>query len=219
IPTDFSLRDGILSEEMALVKSQKSSLMELHLDDLVTRAIRFGAEETHLRHVVGLGEEVFDRLRAVHRLPDAWKVYLKSALILRNTGEAIGIANHEKHSYYVVKNLELPSVQGWEGEFVARLCLLHADGKVTGKDLGFLGRDARRKDIFRKLCAILRVVDSFDLGPKTSLHLARVTITRREVVLCLRGRAAAGVENLLLDRKKRLFEEVFRRSLRVTRRR
>lgn len=211
IPTEYSLRDGIIEEEKRLAEAQKSSLIEFHLEDLYAKAGRCGLETGHLRHMANFAGELFDRLKPLHRLEESWKIYLLATVILRNTGEVVGLMQHEKHSFYIVKNSDFPSMQGWEKEFIARLCLFHGGGKIG--DLDFLGKDKRRKNAFRKLTAMLRVIDALDLGPQTTLVLRKVRADRKAVRLSLAGKATAGLENLMVERKKKLFEEEFGRTL------
>ncbi len=212
IPTEFSLRDGIIEEEIRLARSHKSSLLELHLDDLFFRAARFGAEETHLRQMTELASNLFDRLRSLHKLEPKWKIYLLSTVILRNSGELVGFAGRDKHSYYIVKNADFPSMQPWEHEFIARLCLFHSGGKVERKDLEPIGKDKKRKEAFMSLLAMVRLIDALDLGPRTQLKLRRVSIGKT-VKLSFSGKGTAGIEELVNERKKKLFEEEFGRQL------
>jgi exopolyphosphatase/guanosine-5'-triphosphate,3'-diphosphate pyrophosphatase len=212
VPTDYSLRDGILEEERRLTKAHKSSLIELHLEDLLKRSDRYGQDPDHQREIVELTGEIFDRLKSLHRLEAKWKVYLQSAIILRKAGEIVSFANREKHAYYIVKNSDFPSMEAWEQEFIAQLVLHQHGGKIENF------RELKgRKPIFEKLVALLRVIDAIDLGSKSHLTIKRVRITRSEVTVSFRGEGSAGIEQLLLERKKKLFEEVFQRTLRVER--
>lgn len=213
VPTEFSLRDGIIQEEIRLTKSHKSSLIELHMDDLFSRAARFGTEEKHARHMVTLADELFRRLRPLHGLDQKWKIYLLSTVILRNAGELISYANREKHAYYLVKNSDFPSMQVWEHEFIARLCLLHTGGKLENKDLVGLGKKDKKRDAFVKLLSLVRLIDGLDLGPRTNIHLKKVSIARSVVKLSFTGKTTAGIETLMIPRKKKLFEETFHRQL------
>jgi exopolyphosphatase/guanosine-5'-triphosphate,3'-diphosphate pyrophosphatase len=184
----------------------------LHLDDLFARAARFGLDEGHLRHMVELAGRVFDGLKRVHQLDDGWKIYLLSTVILRNSGEIVGFAGRERHSYYIVKHSDFPGMQGWEHEFVARLCLRHSGGKFA-KDLVALGKDKGRRAAFRKLLALVRVIDALDLGPRTTVRVRRISVSTGKVRLQVGGAGTAGVEQLMMERKKKLFEAVFGRQL------
>jgi exopolyphosphatase/guanosine-5'-triphosphate,3'-diphosphate pyrophosphatase len=211
--SEFSLRDGIIEEESRLARSHKTSHLELHLDDLFEHAQRFGGEHSHLEHMSRLGGELFDRFQRLHGLEARWKIYLISTILLRRAGEAISYGDRAKHSFYIVKNLDFPSMDIWEHEFIARLCLHITDGKIDNKDLAAVGKDKKRREAFRKLLALARLVDALDLGPRTALKVKRLTITATQVRLVFAGKATQGIEQLMIERKKKLFEEVFGRVL------
>ena len=213
LSTDFSLRDGILEEESRLARAHKRSLIELHIDDLVARALRFGAEKEHLLHMTELASQLFDRLKALHGLEPHWRIYFLATVILRRCGELVGFAGREKHSYYIVKHSDFPSMQAWEHEFIARLCLLSSGGKVSPKDFTALGRDKKRREAFRRILALVRVIDALDLGPHTTIDLKRVAVERGAVRIVFGGKSTAGIEQLLTERKRKFFEETFGRRL------
>ncbi|RZA06190.1 MAG: Ppx/GppA family phosphatase [Proteobacteria bacterium] len=213
VPTDFSLRDGIVEEERRLAATQKRSLIEFHMDDLISRASRFGADPKHVLHMSEVAGQLFDRLRGLHKLENDWKIYLLASVILRNCGEIIGFAGREKHSYYIVKQSDFPSMQNWEHEFIARLCLYSPGAKLTPKDLAPVGGDKKRKDAFRKILALVRVIDSLDIGPQTTIQFKKVKVDARAVTIAFGGESTAGIEELLTDRKKKLFEQTYGRKL------
>jgi exopolyphosphatase/guanosine-5'-triphosphate,3'-diphosphate pyrophosphatase len=213
IASEFSLRDGIIEEERRLAKSHKSSHLELHLDDLFEHAKRFGGEQEHLEHMSRLAGQLFDRFQRLHGLENRWKIYLISTILLRRSGEAISYGDRAKHSFYIVKNLDFPSMDQWEHDFIARLCLHITDGKSENKSLTAVGKEKKRRDAFRKLLALARLIDALDLGPRTALKVRRLTITRTAVRLAFNGKATEGIEQLMIERKKKLFEEVFKREL------
>jgi exopolyphosphatase/pppGpp-phosphohydrolase len=212
LSTEFSLRDGIIEEEKRLAKSHKSSLLELHLDELFEHAKRFGGETEHLGHMAKLSGDFFDRCRVLHGLEGKWKIYLLSTILLRQSGQAISYAERAKHSYYIVKNLDFPSMDTWEHEFIARLCLLIPDGKIGPKDISPIGKDKRRRTAFLSLLALARVIDALDLGPRTAIKIRRLSITQQAAKLTFAGKATEGIEQLMMERKKKLFEEVFKRE-------
>lgn len=215
-PTDFSLRDGIFEEQRKLAASHASSI-EFHREDIFARAVRLGEAEEHVRSLADLTENIFARLRGLHRLDRRWEAYLMAAMVLRNCGELVGFNGKEKHSYYLVKHSDLPGLEPWEHEFIAQLCRHYAGGKVSAKDLASFGKDRRRKEAFPKLLALLRLLDALDPGPSARLKLRRVQLSRRQVAITFGGENVAGVEHLLTDRKKKLFEEAFGRQLLVKR--
>jgi exopolyphosphatase/guanosine-5'-triphosphate,3'-diphosphate pyrophosphatase len=213
IATEFSLRDGIIDEEKRLARSHKSSLLELHRDDLFEHARRFGADPAHLQHMAELTEELFARLRPVHGLEQRWLIYLLSTILLRDCGQAISYGDRARHSFYIVKHLDFPSMDSWEHEFIARLCLEIAGAKAETKTLGRSARDRKARPAFLRLLALARVLDALDISSRTKLRVRRVRVTRTEVHLVFSGKATEGIEQLMMERKKKLFERVFRRKL------
>lgn len=213
LPTEYSLRDGIIKEELAVLAAHKSSRLELHMDDIYAKATRLGANEKHMQEMVKLGEQIFQRTCKLHKLDMKWRVYLSAAIVLRKVGEVIGLSGHERHSYYIIKNADFPSMQAWEMEFVAKLCLHHISGKISNQELQALSKDKKRRAAFLRLLALLRILDALDLGPLTTLVLRRTQISKKYVKLSFSGKATAGIESLMIDRKKKLFEEIFGRGL------
>ena len=211
ITTDYSLRDGILEEELQLVREHQGSHIALHLPDLYAKAVRLGCQEGHIKQVVAFTDVLFTRLKTLHKLSAEWQVYLTAAAILHDTGEAVTPTHHELHSYYIVKNADFPSMEKWEAEFVAQLCLWHPNGKPDNKDFPFAG-DKRRKEAFFKLLALLRVADALDRGHKSSARIARISLEKGRVRIRLAAKGAVDLELLRVDQKKALFEQVFGRQ-------
>lgn len=211
-PTELSLRDGILEEEKRIFGQREQSHLALHIPDLFEKARAFGQDPEHLRRVAALGETLFDALRRLHRLESPWRVYLIAAIILRNTGEAINIARHEQHSWYIVMNAELPAADFWETELIAELCRLHEGSKQEPKSGGFADNRSRHA-AFQKLLAILRTVDALDTGPETVLKLRRVQLHPRQVRLVYSGKNLTGLESINIEKRAPFFEKVFKRAL------
>ncbi len=214
ITTPFSLRDGILQEEIELVRQKETSHIPLHIPELYAKAVAFGGDLKRLERSVENAEILFMRLKRVHRLPQAWQAYLVAATILRDTGQAIAIRNQPAHSHYIVSNADIPSLQSWETEFVAELCLRHENGKLDLKS-PTSPKDKARKTAYLKLLSLLRVVDALDSNPNAMIAIQRVAIHDRAIKLFYRGTrsANADLEHLHFERKKALFEETFKRKI------
>ncbi|MEW6058347.1 MAG: Ppx/GppA phosphatase family protein [Bdellovibrionota bacterium] len=212
ITTDYSLRDGILNEQIQLYQKQDSSHLATHLPELYSKAARFGLKEAEIRQAVLTAEILFEKLKRVHKLRPQWSIYLTAATILRDTGEAIAPYQHPMHSHYVVTHSDLLSVEKWEAEFIGQLCLWHEGGKVDLKEVSFR-HDKTKKQALLKLLSILRIVDALEGVRKPKEALRSVRVQRGEVKLILSERVTTDLEVLRVDQKKNLFEEVFGRAL------
>jgi exopolyphosphatase/guanosine-5'-triphosphate,3'-diphosphate pyrophosphatase len=219
LPTEYSLRDGILEEEIRVYQQDNSSNIPFHLEDIYEKAAKFATtpdDEAHLKQTVALSESLFDRLKRLHKLGREWRYYLTAASILHDVGEAISRNRHGVHSYYIVKNADFPSMQNWEAEFVGQLCLWHQDGKIDPKSLPF-ANDKVKRQAFQRLLAILRIADALDRSRKHMVKIAGVKVAKTKVRILLTTRGAMDLELLRVEQKKNLFEEVFKRELVVER--
>ena len=210
--TEYSLRDGLLEEEVRLFKEGETSHLSLHEQDLYDKAIQFGANELHLRRVVRLSGQLFSKLSKIHKLAPHWQIYLSAAVILRDMGESVSLAQHELHSSYIIRNTDLPPMEEWETEMIARLVLHHEGVKLDGKELPF-GKSKERRDAFQKLLALLRVVDALDPGSDTQVSLKSVRLVGSHLTLIYGGRKLTGLESLNVELKSPYFEKIFRRTL------
>ena len=209
-PTEYSLRDGILDEEVQLYRQHKSSHLVFHLPQVLEIAQRFSGDPEHLRRLVAAAEMLFDRTQSLHRLKPHWKLYLIAATALRDVGEKISQTRSELHSYYIVKNTDLAALEDWETEFIAQLCLHHSSAKMNNKKLPFRNNRERR-EAFNKILAILQLVDALDVGPEGQIDLKKIRVTRSAVTLVISGRKSTGLEAFYVERGQRLFRKLFRR--------
>jgi len=212
-PTSFSLRDGILLEEINLLKDIKIK-SELDLFPLFVRASRLGCSESNLKKSVLNAEILFERTKSLHHLDLAWKQYFIIATIFRDSGWAVSPVEHEKHTYYILKNTELPLSQEWEIELVAQLCLCLEGHRANFSKACF--NRLKKKELqraFNVLLSLMQVGEA--LGPahqeKIVIHEASV----RKNSICLKVASGDFVElaKLRLDQRKDLFHEVFDKEL------
>ena len=138
------------------------------------------------------------------------------AVILRNTGKSISSFESEKHSYYIVKHIDLPVRAAWERELVAQLCLHHSRSKLTPGEMPFKGKDRQPKQkAFVRLLALLQIIDALDPAHGKILHPDQVRIQSKCVQLRLSDDRWVELAKLRIHSKKAFFEKVFSRGLRA----
>ena len=212
IPTEYSLRDGILDEEVQLFRQHKSSHLVFHLPQVFEIAQRFGGESAQLKSLTHAAIVLFDRTKSIHRLKPQWKLYLIAATALRDAGLKISQTRSEMHSYYIVKNTDLAALEKWESEFVAQLCLHHKSQKLTNKKLPFRHNREKREAFFKTL-ALLQLVDALDVGPEGQIDVKSIRISRTAVTISISGKKSTGLESFYLERGQRLFRKLFKRKV------
>lgn len=213
IATDFSLRDGILEEQIQLVKSQKESSLGLHMAEVRARVAIVKRDMAITEEIARYALQIFDGLKGLHKLGPEWRSLLEAAALLHDIGEFVSPTNHEEHSYYIVKNADYIPLEKWESEFIARLCLYHRVGKP---ELPELGRGEKtKKQAFLRLLAILRVAVAIDRGQPGFLRIKKLRILRGKIELVVQSKTAPDLELLRVDQKKGLFEVTFKRPLKI----
>lgn len=213
LATEFSLREGILREEVRkLTKVGSGGRLRLAREAAVLKAARLGVPKEHTDLVVRLVERLFDRLKSLHGLPSEWKEFLVIAAILHDSGESVSAREHGEHSAYIVRNADLPGIEADDLEVVAQLCRLHQGKRVTPRDVPF-GRNAKRYRSFLKVLALLRIADAMDRGHRGALLFHDARILKDRVSIRVSAKGNADLELLRVDSKKELFEEVFGREL------
>lgn len=211
--TDYSLRDGILDQELRWLEPRLPHSL-LDLEYLLEKAGRFGADRNRLKRVVALSEAVFRSFRALHKLPPQWCTYLTIASLFRDCGRAVSPIQHEAHSYYIVRHSDLPVMEEWETEFIAQLCRFHESGWPVEEELHFDGGDEPTlREHFPKLLVLLRIVDALDCPSPRRVMPERVSIRPERVRLSLSRGESTDLAILRVQQKKDLFESVFHRDL------
>lgn len=215
-PTEFSLRDGILQEQIELSTKHMTSQIGLHLDDLIEKAEVFGGHKKQLNAIVAMSEQVFKSLHKLHKLGRDWRLYLDAAAILRNVGESVSLIGHQEHSCYIVKNAKFPFVEPWESDFVAELCFRHEEHKFDPKKLPQDIKGSRR-DAFSKVLAMLWLIDALDLDPRAPVQIKSVSVLKSRVHIVIDGGTGTDLEIFRVNQRKALFKTVFKKDLEVAR--
>jgi exopolyphosphatase/guanosine-5'-triphosphate,3'-diphosphate pyrophosphatase len=212
--TEYSLRDGIVLEELKVIKKGAKSRLSVHLDDVLKRATHFGMDEDYLNACLLLSGDVWDKLKRVHGLREDFKPVLGAATLLRDIGENVAYSKHEEHSAYLVKHADLPPMDEIEQDLIAMLVLHHEGDKSQLKGLP-PSWDSRTRVVFNKLLALLRVIDALDSGGGARVRIKQVRAAGRSVKLGLRGTNLSGLEKVTLENRRTLFKETFGKTIEV----
>lgn len=222
IATEYSLRDGILAQELKGYRRTRSASAAFDLEQIFKATRPNGAtqhkgfSESHVRQVDTLATRLFDELQFVHRLHPQWRLYLQALTLVHDWGKIINPIDHELHSHYMVKNADFLLMEEWEREFLALLCLYHRTDKVAAKDLPF-GKNPLRKKAFLKLLAIFQIADALDRNHRALVTIKRVRLERMGrksgVRVLVSGKTSIHLELLRVEQKKALFEKVFQKKL------
>jgi exopolyphosphatase/guanosine-5'-triphosphate,3'-diphosphate pyrophosphatase len=210
--TEYSLRDGILDEQVEILLASKANDAPHLIHDFFVRATELGENGSELRQSIKIAEDLFDLLKPIHSLDNEWRTYLVLATILCRAGRAVSSIRYEFHSSYLANFVDIVALRDWERKLLAELCMRHKGGRFLKRDVAFKKTERLHK-IFYKLLALLRITAAFSLQRSKPIVFEKVSFKNGVVRLTVSKRYAPDLEILRADQKKHLFEEVFRKRL------
>ncbi len=226
---DLARTDAILAPGVGLKEGLASELVEKHfrvwdpkLDEhLATRAAlqlgrRYHFDETHATQVDRIAVQLFDRLAELHELGPEDRVLLRVAALTHDIGEFVESSAHHKHTQYILEHSDIMGLSPELRTIVGCIARYHRRAAPSQKHetYGALEPDAQRK--VRRLAAILRIADGLDRGHRSKVQSLEVAVSSREVTLKATGREDLSLELWTTARKAALFEQTFKRPVRIT---
>jgi exopolyphosphatase/guanosine-5'-triphosphate,3'-diphosphate pyrophosphatase len=205
------LRDGLLVD---LLQRQDTRREDHSLQDAALAiGRRFGFEEKHCRHVTELALTLFDELAALHQLPLSVRPFLETAALLHDVGNAVNYERHHKHTYYLVRNAELPGLSEQERDLVARVARYHRRSPPDPQHAGMQGLAPAEARTVRKLATLLRVANSLDRSHHQLIKGLRAKSGRDAVTLHLQARQPVDLELWSAEHEAEHFRRVFGKRL------
>lgn len=213
LSTEFSLRDGILDEELRRLGPERVR-GKWDFDPFLEKAVAFGADRHRGRWLIGTSMRFFKRLKPVHKLDDRWFPYLAIALLFRNAGKFVSLADFEQHSAYLVLHAELPFSESWEANFTSELCRYTQGTKANLESIKIENKETQSKaQPFTKILSLLRLLDGLERTEPKRVQAERIEVSKESVRLWLTKGDSTELAVLHLNQKKALFEKTFRRTL------
>ncbi len=207
-----SLSDGIvrlIHEELYLKKKSGESKEDIFANAKAL-ARKFHYHEAHGKKVEENAVILFDRLKKIHGLKDE-RVLLQVAAILHDIGKFVSLDQHYRHSYTLIRSLEIFGLSEDDVEMVANIAYYHSRVKPSMTDKNFSSLSGRERTQVGKLISILRLADALDRSHKGKITIK--TIRLQEKMLIIQGVSGVNVDTTLeewtFSQKADYFREVF----------
>ena len=178
-------------------------------------ASKFQADPRHYEHVLTLAEDLFTQTEHIHHMGE-WELFLlKTAAIVHEVGGFIAPQMHHKHSYYLLTHSEIFGLDQSAMEIIAQVSRYHRQSppKQSHSEYSMLKREDQV--LVSKLSALLRVADALDSALTQRLHNLTVNHKKRTLTLSVEGAHDLKLEQISLQRKGNLFEELFGLKLKL----
>ncbi len=217
--SDFALREGIVYDFIhnRLFKFKNNSAVKnLRLESVLRLAQVFHYEETHTRQIGRLALSLFDQTRTLHKMGQREREFLQMAAILHEIGLFISHNQHHRHSYYLIRNSELPGFTETEKEIIANIARYHRKSHPKQRHPEFSRLTEADQNTVKILSGILRIGNALDRSHKAKISGIKIQIQKKKITIRCKSRADVSLEFWAANMKKTLLEECLKRKIEFT---
>jgi exopolyphosphatase/guanosine-5'-triphosphate,3'-diphosphate pyrophosphatase len=184
-----------------------------------TSALRLGKKYQfdleHAKIVAHLAGRLFDQSRNLHDLGDEDKLLLELAALLHDIGHFINTIDHHKHGYYILKANPLIGLAESCQDIVANIIQYHRKSMPSWQDEGFRNLTPHDRIVVTKLSALMRLADALDVSHTGSVKDVQLEQQKDVWQLKLQGMGDLMLERWTLEKRLKLFQDVFGVKLKV----
>jgi len=206
---ETNTREAII-EEMLREKSDEDPFTSDIISCAKFLGEKFSYDSKHAEAVAKYALEIFDEMKEIHRLGAKERLLLHIAAILHDIGQFLNNRQHHKHSYYLIKNSQIPGLSINDTELVAMIARYHRRGLPKKSQPEYMQLESFERVIIAKLASILRVADALDRSHNTKFNKLGIKIEDNRVILSPDTIAMdLAAEALALKAKSDLFSETY----------
>ena len=166
-------------------------------------------EPDHVLHVTHWAVQLFDELRADHKLSKKDLDYLTAGALLHDVGWATATEErpHHKESARRIREHSWQNLSQKEREFVALIARYHRKSQPAARHQRYLNLESTRREPLRWLAGILRVADAMDRSHRQKLVLEKLELRPGVCLIHAKGEGQEEAQQGL-ERKSDLFQQV-----------
>jgi exopolyphosphatase/guanosine-5'-triphosphate,3'-diphosphate pyrophosphatase len=210
------LKDGLLWD-MAYELQQSSHVSPR--EQVWASALRLGKkyqfDQEHAKLVSYLSGSLFDQLKPLHGLDEEDKLLLEVSALLHDIGHFINTIDHQKHGYYILKANPLMGLVENRQDIIANIIHYHRKSMPSMEDANFKDLNPRNRNAVTKLSILLRIADALDVGHTGNVKEIKMERQKNAWLLIPHGRGDLALERWTLEKRVKLFQEVFDVKLKV----
>jgi exopolyphosphatase/guanosine-5'-triphosphate,3'-diphosphate pyrophosphatase len=208
------VREGLLFD---MAQHLNSAVAPVQRTQLITSAQLVGRkydyDAQHAQAVARFAVTLFDATRKLHKLGSDERVLLEAAALLHDIGYYIGMANHGKHSLYLINASPLIGVDDSEKSVIALIARYHSGSLPKPSHKEFMALSPNRREIVLKLAVLLRLAEALDREHGSKVGSFSLIIRKRKVILRLKGQGDLLLEKWALGFGATFFEKIYKRKM------
>jgi exopolyphosphatase/guanosine-5'-triphosphate,3'-diphosphate pyrophosphatase len=206
----IGLKDGVLLELRNQIRDREKNL---HREQVVESARRLGKkyfyDEKHAVTVAKLAVQIYDQTKAFHQMDDEARLILEAAGLLHDIGHYVNVANHHKHTFYLIQSSPLVGLTQLQTDLIANVARYHRKSPPKMQHTPYADLPTKYRLTISKLAAILRLADALDHEHASTVESVEVDYKRPRFRFRLKGKGDMLLEKWALVNKRDMFESVF----------
>ncbi|HZI92856.1 MAG TPA: Ppx/GppA phosphatase family protein, partial [Patescibacteria group bacterium] len=171
------------------------------------RSLRF--EQRHGEQVQRIALSLFDQLASRLHLEESSRDLLAAAALLHDVGYVVSFTQHHKHTYHLIAHAQLDGFTPEEREIIALVARFHRRTPPKKKHATWVNLPRPRRDLVRRLSALLRVADGLDRRHTQALLDVKCRVVRGKLRLTLVSEGDLDVEVHAAEEKADMFRDLF----------
>lgn len=176
---------------------------------------KYGCDANHAQSVALMADKIYRKLKNNFTFPPRSELLLAAAGFLHDIGRFVDVRRHNRHSAYLISNMQLPGLTLAEREIVALAARYHRKSPPRESHPEYMLLPAETKVAVLKLAAILRVADALDSGHDGKFSHAKITREGDTLFFLAENDGNVEGERFSLENKGELFTQVFGLKLKV----
>jgi exopolyphosphatase/guanosine-5'-triphosphate,3'-diphosphate pyrophosphatase len=204
------LKDGVLWD---MACRMQESVHTSPREQVWASALRLGEkyqfDTEHAKLVARHAGRLFDQSCALHHLDEENKLLLEIGALLHDIGHFINTVDHHKHGYYILKASPLIGLSEPQQNIVANIMLYHRKANPSMEDACFKALTPKDRLIVQKLSALLRLADGLDVSHTGRVKDVQLEPHKNTWKIKLIGEGDLMLERWTLEKRQKLFQDVF----------
>jgi exopolyphosphatase/guanosine-5'-triphosphate,3'-diphosphate pyrophosphatase len=207
---NVGLKDGVLWD-MAynLQETARVSPREQVWTSALSLGEKYHFDAEHAKMVAHHAASLFDQSHDLHNLGEESKLLLEVAALLHDIGHFINTVDHNKHGYYILKASPLVGLSEAQQNVVANIIQYHSKLTPSFQDDGFRNLPPKDRVVVTELSALMRLADGLDVSHTGRVRAIQLERQKNTWKLKLQGNGRLMLERWALEKRQRLFQDVF----------
>jgi putative phosphoesterase len=219
LPESFAqmLLRGLSLDDVTKEDEEKKDYMVQNCEELEKAcqevSEKLGQDIEHCMQVRSLALSLFDGLKPLHNLGDRERCWLDCAAILHDIGLSKGTGSHNKLSMKLILNDTTLPITSEERRIVASITRYHRKGFPKRKHYNLATFNPSKIKRVAQLSSILRMADGLDYSHGSVVKAVNVNVGLTRVFVEYVAASESTMEEQAFNKKKDLFEKVFKKKL------